>query len=339
GDVQRVLRGGGDARARVLGGLAVGDGELFDLLAVQLDQPRAEGLRGVLTGGLDGPVLARLEGLDLLLALDDHAQRRRLHPPGRQPGLDLAPQHRRQVEADQVVERAPRLLGVDQLAGDVARLAHRFLDRARGDLGEHHPLQLLALEQAALAQDLRDVPADRLALAVRVGRQPDALGATRGLGDRLDVLFVLVDQLVAHPEAVVRIDRAFLRHQVADVAVRGQDLEVLAEVLVDRLGLGGRFDDEKVLGHRGLGSGRGIRPRRSGFGRTRRPGGGPGVLEGTGRGRHSLYSGITGRAAMSSLAARTGAWFSRTWPGSRWRRGSPPAPGRPAPGPAPARSR
>src|SRR5690606_20295769 len=124
--VQRAIGGAGDAGARVLGGLAVGDGELLELLAVELDQPGAEGLRGMRALGLDGPVFARLERLDLFLALDDHAQRRRLYATGRQTGLDLAPQHRREVETDQVVERAPRLLGVDKLAGDGARLAHRF---------------------------------------------------------------------------------------------------------------------------------------------------------------------------------------------------------------------
>ena len=133
-------------------------------------------------------------------------------------------------------------------------MGHRLLDRARGDLGEHHPLQGLAFEQAALAQDLGDVPADRLALAVRVGRQEQRASARfRRLGDRLDMLLVLLDQVVAHGEAVGRVDRAFLRHQVADMAVGGQDGEVLAEVLVDRLGLGGRFDDQEVLGHGGGG--------------------------------------------------------------------------------------
>src|SRR3546814_20409074 len=73
------------------------------------------------------------------------------------------------------------------------------------------------------------------------------------LGDGGDVLLVLLDQVVAHPEAVLRVDRALLGHQVADVAVRRQDGEVLAQVLVARLGLGRRFDDEEALGHRRLG--------------------------------------------------------------------------------------
>ena len=219
---------------------------------VQPDQLGREMLGRMRAVGLDRPVFVRLERLDLLLALDDHAQRRRLHAAGRQPALHLAPQHRREVEADQVVERAPRLLGVDQVHRDPAWLRHRFLDRARRDLGEHHPVRLVeVVEQAVLLEDLRDVPADRLALAVRVGGEVEVVGGLGGLDDGGDVLLVLLDQLVAHPEAVVRIDRALLGHQVADMAIRGEDLEVLAEVLVDRLGLGGRLDDEEVLGHRG----------------------------------------------------------------------------------------
>lgn len=73
--------------------------------------------------------------------------------------------------------------------------------------------------------------------------------AARAMG--FDVLFVLLDQVVTHRKAVVRIDCAFLGDQVAHVPIRGQDGEVLAEVFIDRLGLGGRFDDEQVLGHDG----------------------------------------------------------------------------------------
>src|SRR5690606_22491790 len=92
------------------------------------------------------------------------------------------------------------------------------------------------------------------ALAVRVGGQPDVVGTARGLGDGLHVLFVLLDQVVAHGEAVRGVDRAFLGDQVAHMPVGGQDGEVLAEVFVDRLGLGWRFDDEQVLGHGGAGT-------------------------------------------------------------------------------------
>src|SRR5690606_19053160 len=135
GDVQGAAGGPGDALARGFRALAVGDGELFELPAVELDQLGGERLRRMRALGLDRPVFARDERLDLLLALDDHAQRRRLHAAGGQAALHLSPQHGRKVEADQVVERAARLLRIDQVAGDGARLFHRLADGARGDLG------------------------------------------------------------------------------------------------------------------------------------------------------------------------------------------------------------
>jgi hypothetical protein len=186
GDVQPAARGRQQSLARGFGVVAVGQVELFELLAVEGEQARHERLAGCASSRLHAPVLARLEGFDLFLALHDHAQRRRLHASGRESALHLAPQHRREVEADQVIERAPRLLRVDQIARPGAD-AHGFLDRARGDLGEHHAMQRLVLEQAALLQDLRDVPADRLAFAVRVGGQIQRVGALGRLADRIDM--------------------------------------------------------------------------------------------------------------------------------------------------------
>jgi hypothetical protein len=110
-------------------------------------------------------------------------------------------------------------------------------------------MHLLVLELAALLEDLVQVPGDRLALAIRVGRQIQRAGFLQRLGDRLDVPLVALDQLVLHREAVVRIDRAFLGHQIAHVAIGGQHLEILAQVFLDRARLGGRFDDDQILSH------------------------------------------------------------------------------------------
>ena len=199
------------------------------------------------------------------------------------------------------------LLGVHQVAGDLARVVHGGLDGARRDLGEDHPVQGAVLEQAAFLQDLGDVPADRLALAIRVSGQVDGGGGLGGLGDGLDVLLVLLDQLVAHREPVVRVHRAFLGYQVANVAVRGQDVEVLAQVLVDRLGLGGRFDDEEVLGHAGACSRADpLSGRPDGEARGER---GPGGLFSL---RHH-----SGRACQAKARARGGGRFS----GRRWAAG------------------
>ena len=53
-----------------------------------------------------------------------------------------------------------------------------------------------------------------------------------------------------HGEIVVRLHRAVLGGQVADMAEAGQHFIAGAQILIDGLGLGGGFDDEDV--HAGL---------------------------------------------------------------------------------------
>ena len=93
------------------------------------------------------------------------------------------------------------------------------------------------------------MPGDGLALAVRVGRQVQGLGLAQRARDGVDVALVLLEHLVLHGEAVIGIDRAFLGHEVAHVPVGGEHFEVLAEVFLDRLRLGRRFDYDEVVCH------------------------------------------------------------------------------------------
>src|SRR5206468_3438309 len=89
--------------------------ELVELAAVEMGEA---GLQRLLLRcaeqGIDRPVFAGLEDLDLGFALADQAQRDRLDPAGRTAARQLAPQYRRQREADQVVERPAGEIGVDQ---------------------------------------------------------------------------------------------------------------------------------------------------------------------------------------------------------------------------------
>ena len=125
-------------------------------------------------------------------------------------------------------------------------MLHRLGDRLLGDGVEHHALDLLALERALLLQHLQHVPGDRLALAIRVGGEDQLVGALDGLGDVVEALLRLGVDLPDHVEIVVRIDRAVLGRQVADMAERGQHLVAGPEIFVDRLGLGGRLDNDDV---------------------------------------------------------------------------------------------
>src|SRR6266567_786556 len=97
---------GEDRRHRGFRPLLVVEVELFETLAVEMCEPRGEGLTvGCPELDLDAPELPGLEDLDLRLPLADKAERDRLHAARRPAPWELPPQHRREREAHEVVER------------------------------------------------------------------------------------------------------------------------------------------------------------------------------------------------------------------------------------------
>ena len=76
---------------------------------------RLEGLVRRLVGqvGVERPVFLRLEGLDLLFAVVDHAHGDGLHAARGEAAADLLPQKRAQLITHNTVEHAARLLRVD----------------------------------------------------------------------------------------------------------------------------------------------------------------------------------------------------------------------------------
>ena len=224
---------------------------------VELAEPRAgDGVEARLEllaiagseGRLDGPIFLAAEGFDLELAVADEAQRHRLHPAGRAGSRQLAPQHRRQREADQVIERPPGEIGLHQRGIDLARMAHRLLHRLPGDGVEHDPLHRLALDHAAAVEELENMPGDRLALAIRIGGEDQPLRGLEGGCDLGDPLGRPAVGLPVHGEIFIGSHRAVLGRQVADMAVGGKNSEALAEVFVDGFRLGRRFDDDNIHG-------------------------------------------------------------------------------------------
>src|SRR6185312_4696492 len=153
----------------------VHEAELLHLLAAVLDELDRKALRRVLALALERPVLPRLEGRDLLLALADHAQRGALNAPCREAAPHLLPQERRKIESDEVVESAARLLRVHELRGDVARLGDCVANRVLSDLVENDAMDPLAAELTPLLEDLGEMPGDRLAFAVGIGREQQSL--------------------------------------------------------------------------------------------------------------------------------------------------------------------
>ena len=232
----------GFGRARIGFG---GDREPLDLVAPPTRQPRLEGRAAHFEQTGHRPVLLRNKGLDLALAFDDEAQRDRLDPPRRLGTGQLAPQHRRQCETNQIVERAACAIGVDQVGVELARMPHRVSHRLLGDRIERHAIDGRG-QRLFAAQQFLHMPADRLALAIGVGREDQAVGALGGVRNLLQPLRLVGIKLPLHCKAVVGIDRAVLRRQVADMAITGQHLEIATEIFLDRFRLCRRFHNYQL---------------------------------------------------------------------------------------------
>ena len=223
------------------------DVEAADLAAVGADEPRRE-RRAVLRlqEGGERPIFPRPEFLDFQLAVADEAQGHRLHAAGRFRAGQLAPQHRRQVEADEIIERPAGEIGIDQRGVDLAWRLHGFQNGALGDRIEHHALDMLVLEHLLALQHFQHMPGNGLALAIRIGCENDLVGILHGGGDIGEALGRLGVDLPEHGEIRLGIDGAILGRQVAHVPERGVDLVIGPEIFVDRLGLGRRLDDDNV---------------------------------------------------------------------------------------------
>ena len=192
------------------------------------------------------PIFLALELLDLEFAVTDEPQGHRLHAAGRFCAGQLAPQHGRQIEADQIIQRAAGQIGLDQRIVNLARMFHRFEDRILGDGVEDHALDRLVLEHLLVAENLQHMPRNGLALAIRIGRQNDLVGVFDESGDVGQALAGLGVDIPQHFEIVVRIDGAILGRQIAHMPEGGDHFVILAKIFVDRLGLGRRFDDDDV---------------------------------------------------------------------------------------------
>ena len=208
-----------------LGGVFAGlDVELVGLLAIDGIEAGEEALALLRQLGFDGPVFIGLEPLDLGFAVGDDAQGHRLHAAGRAGAGQLAPQDRREGEADEIIEGAARQIGIDQRLVDVARDLHRGGDGILGDGVEQHAADRgVLLDRLFLAQHIEHVPGNGLAFAIRVSCQDQFVGALEGIGNVGNALLGGGVDLPGHGEIFVGTNRAILGRQIADMAEGGQD--------------------------------------------------------------------------------------------------------------------
>ena len=191
------------------------------------------------------PVFTGAESLDLHLALDDQAQGDRLHTSGGFRAGQFAPKHGREVEPHQIVQRAAGEIGLDQRHVDLTRVLHRLGHGLFGDLVKDDAANgRVFLDRLALGQRLLQVPADRLAFAVGVSREDQCVVFGQRVGDGFDVFLAVGGDFPFHVEIGVGVDRSVLWRQVPDVAVRGENGVIVAQIFVDRFGLGWGFDND-----------------------------------------------------------------------------------------------
>ena len=238
---------------------AAGDPAAVDGVELAREHPGLLGRAGV-EGALEVPVRREPERHPVALLVDDEPGRHRLHAAGRQAGHDLLPQHGADLVAVETVEDASRLLGLDEVHVELARVVGGVEDRLLGDLVEDHPLDR---DAGLRLQLVEEVPGDRLTLAVLIGGEVELVGVLEQALELGDVRLLVPGHDVVGLEAVVDVDRqppprlvldlgrgvrGALR-EVTDVADGGLDDIALAEVLADLASLRRGLDDHQLVGH------------------------------------------------------------------------------------------
>ena len=230
-----------------LGGFLVDDGKPVQLLAVKVGQTSDQG--GIVSSpeiNLDGPVFAWLECLYLNLPLTDQAKRHGLHPSCRLSPRQLAPKHRRQGKADEIIQRSSGLLGINQIHIQITGVIDTVQNGAFSNFIKDHPLRMDVMKAVVVFQRLHDMPGNGLPFPIRVGGEIKMIATPNGLGNCLHPLGGLVVGDIGHGEIFIGQDRAILGWQIAHMTVAGQHNIVVPKIFVDGFGLGRRFDDDNV---------------------------------------------------------------------------------------------
>ena len=217
--------------------------KLIETLAAQTGQPRVKLLaaRGAQTG-TDGPIFTRIECLNFHFAVNDEPQADRLHPPSRFRPRQATPEHGGELEAHKVIQGAAGQIGLNQFHIHLTRILHGFGDGGLGDGVEHHTgYGRVFFDRAALGERLLQMPADRFALAVRVGREDQLIVVFEGIGNGLDVFFAGRANLPKHLKFILGIHRAIFGRQITHVTVRGKNSEAWSKIFVYCLCLSRRF--------------------------------------------------------------------------------------------------
>ena len=232
-------------------GQVVGDGfgrflrRDFGLLAVNLGQFCRQGQAVFgLIGSTDGPVFFRHESLDGFFPFTDEADGDGLDAAGAEALADFLPQKRAQFIADDAVQDAAGLLGVDFLEVDRFRVLDGLKDGFLGNFVEHDAAFVVRVD----FQQMGQMPGNGLPFAVRVSCQIDLFRSDVFILQVFNEFALIPHVGIRRHEAFFDIDAELVARQIPQVAAAGHDLVAAAQEAFDSLGLGRRFDDDQILG-------------------------------------------------------------------------------------------
>ena len=114
------------------------------------------------------PIFLRFKGADFVFALANQTQRGALHAACGEAATDFFPQQRREVEADQIIECAASLLGIDEVDFQLARVGDGIEHGVFGDFVKHDALRTDVFQTAFGFEDFQQVPRNRFAFPIRV---------------------------------------------------------------------------------------------------------------------------------------------------------------------------
>ncbi len=187
------------------------------------------------------PIFLGNKGFYLSLAVDYEPQRHRLHASRAEFVLYLFAKHGRDLITDEPIEDAPRLLCVDKVLIDGARVVERLLHGVPAYLVELYP------DGSVLGyiEERRDVPGYSLALAVGVGREQNGLRAFCRRSQPFYRFLFVVDDGIARRIVVFYIYRKAVFRQIAHVSARSEHLIARAEIFLHGLELAYTLDDDE----------------------------------------------------------------------------------------------
>ena len=216
----------------------IGDTELLQFDTVVMYQASFEALRFGLCSRFDRPVLLGFKRFYFQFPLHDHAQCGALDTTCGKTATDFFPQQGGEFEADQIIQGAACLLGIDERLRKQTWVLNGFSDGPLGDLMEHHAIHRLVFQQVSFFQKFIEMPRNGLSFAVRVGCQIDCIGFLGCIGYSLNMFEVFLDDFILHEKIMIGIDSAFLGHKIAHMTIGGVDFKVFAQIFFNSLGLG-----------------------------------------------------------------------------------------------------